>query len=98
MKFCQSSITILSQMTYSGLERIFANINVDKECLEQLEEAMFEQSAQAGRAGNYQWGLDVGDHQEGWNPYDGTPIEWNHNDRDSSEGEYKVRGKMFKQI
>ena len=26
-------------------------------------------SARAGIAGNYQWGLDGGDHQEGWNPY-----------------------------
>jgi len=29
---------------------------------------MFERSALAGIAGNYQWGLDAGDHQEGWNP------------------------------
>lgn len=86
------------QMEDPPPERIFANIDVDKECLERLEEAMFERSAQAGRAGHYQWGLDAGDHQEGWNPYDGTPIEWNHNDRDSSEGEYEVRGKMFKRI
>ena len=72
------------------LEQIFANVDVDKECLERLEEEIFERSALAGVAGNYQWGLDAGDHQEGWNPYDGTPFEWNHEDRDSSEGEHEV--------
>jgi len=68
-----------------------SQIDVDKECLERLEEEMFERSALAGIAGNYQWGLDAGDHQEGWNPFAGTPEYWNHNDRDSSsEDEYKV--------
>jgi len=51
-----------------------SQINVDKECLERLEEEMFERSALAGIAGNYQWGLDAGDHQEGWNPFAGTPL------------------------
>jgi hypothetical protein len=32
---------------------------------------MFEKSQQAGTAGNWQWGLDAGDHQERWNPYEG---------------------------
>ena len=68
-----------------------SQIDVDKECLERLEEEMFERSALAGIAGNYQWGLDAGDHQEGWNPLAGTPEHWNHDDRDSSsEDEYKV--------
>ena len=41
------------------LEQIFANVDVDKECLEHLEEEMFERSALAGVAGNYQWGLVI---------------------------------------
>jgi hypothetical protein len=73
------------------LEKVFTNIDVNKECLERLEEEMFVWSALAGSAGNFQWGLDAGDHQDGWNPYDGTPVEWNHDDRDSSEGEHEVR-------
>jgi len=65
--------------------------DVDKECLELLEEEMFERSSLAGIAGNYQWGLNAGEHQGGWNPYAGTPEEWNHNDRDSSgEDEHEV--------
>jgi hypothetical protein len=43
-------------------------IDVDKECLERLEEEMFERSALAGKAGRYQWGLDAGDYQEGLEP------------------------------
>jgi len=77
------------------LEKVFHNIDVDKECLERLEEEMFERSALAGSAGNFQWGLDVGHHQEGWNPYDGTPIDWNHEDRESSEGEHEVCCQRF---
>jgi len=57
------------------------DVDVDKQCLEQLEEEMFENSSRAGIAGNHQWGLDAGDHQEGWNPYLGTPEHWNHGDR-----------------
>ncbi len=57
------------------------------ECLERLEEEMFERSALAGNAGDYQWGLDAGDHQDGWNPYAGTPEHWNHNDQGSGDDE-----------
>jgi hypothetical protein len=42
---------------------------------------MFERSQAAGIAGEYQWGLDVGDHQDAWNPYDGLPYHWIHADR-----------------
>ena len=65
-------------------------VDVDRECIEGLEEEMFESSSLAGIAGNYQWGLDAGEHQAGWNPYAGTPEHWNHNDRESSEDEHKV--------
>ncbi|KAG2738666.1 hypothetical protein P692DRAFT_20956861 [Suillus brevipes Sb2] len=41
---------------------------------------LFEKSAQSGSAGNYQWGLDAGNHQDGWDPYAGLPSYWNHND------------------
>ena len=41
---------------------------------------MFEQSAAAGEAGWYQWGLDAGDHQENWDPYSKVPGDWNIGD------------------
>lgn len=69
-------------------------VDVDRETLEQLEEEMFERSSLAGIAGNYQWGLDAGDHQDGWLPYAGTPEHWNHDDRESEDDdEHKVRRK-----
>ena len=34
-----------------------------------------------GTAGDYQWGLDAGDHQDAYNPYDGLPDHWIHIDR-----------------
>lgn len=45
--------------------------DVDLESLSLLEEAMFESSARTDIAGYYQWGLDAGDHQNGWDPYEG---------------------------
>ncbi|KAG1765239.1 hypothetical protein EDD22DRAFT_755237, partial [Suillus occidentalis] len=54
--------------------------DVDLECLSVFEQRLFEKSAQSGSAGNYQWGLDAGNHQDGWDPYAGLPSYWNHND------------------
>jgi len=44
----------------------------EKECLERLEEEMFEVSMRASVAGHFQWGLDVGQHQF-WDPYVDLP-------------------------
>ncbi|KAF8351863.1 hypothetical protein F5887DRAFT_861192, partial [Amanita rubescens] len=44
-------------------------VDVDAECLEALEERMFERSKTAGLAGYYQWGLDAGYHQGHWDPW-----------------------------
>ncbi|KAJ7441030.1 hypothetical protein B0H11DRAFT_1640926, partial [Mycena galericulata] len=52
---------------------------------------LFEDSCAAGCAGNRQWGLDVGPHQNGWNPYADIPAHWHHEDRnDESESELQV--------
>ncbi|KAJ7679983.1 hypothetical protein B0H17DRAFT_897559, partial [Mycena rosella] len=51
---------------------------------------LFENSCQAGRAGNEQWGLDAGPHQDDWSPYTHIPSHWNHGDRDESESENQV--------
>jgi len=84
------------QTTHSPEQMWKNRIDVDKECLERLEEEMFERSALAGKAGNFQWGLDAGDHQEAWNPYLGTE-HWSYNDQGSSGDEelYKVGRKLF---
>jgi hypothetical protein len=51
-------------------------IDVDREALMQLERRMFENTQAAGPAGNHQWGIDVGPHQDRWDPYADTPQEW----------------------
>ncbi len=40
-------------------------VNVDMEALILLEMHMFDRSEDAGVAGNHQWGLDAGMHQDG---------------------------------
>ncbi|KAJ7436921.1 hypothetical protein FB451DRAFT_1061373, partial [Mycena latifolia] len=65
--------------------------DVDRECLGFFEERLFENSHEAGRAGNQQWGLDAGPHQDDWNPYANIPTHWNHDDHDDeSESELQV--------
>lgn len=62
--------------------------DVEVESIRRLEEEMFDRSEDAGVAGNCQWGLDVGDHQEKWNPY---PInDVNCDIREGSESELMV--------
>ena len=60
---------------------IWQEVDVELECLAKLEEELFERSQAAGIAGECQWGLDAGDHQDAWNPYDGLPDHWIHIDR-----------------
>lgn len=60
-------------------------VDVDLECLQRLEEEMFEVSTRAGPAGNFQWGLDVGQHQDRWYPYQNLPSHLNDGSRDGEE-------------
>ncbi|KAF9236619.1 hypothetical protein BU15DRAFT_63878 [Melanogaster broomeanus] len=69
-------------------------IDVNRECLLAFEERLFEDSLAAGIAGNQQWGLDAGEHQDHWHPYWGMPSQWNVEDREYSEGELN-RGPEF---
>ena len=48
---------------FSGTPSVLQDVDVDRDCLETLEEEMFEKSAYAGIADHWQWGLDSGDHQ-----------------------------------
>ncbi|KAG1770546.1 hypothetical protein EV702DRAFT_1202312 [Suillus placidus] len=67
--------------------------DVDLECLTTLEARMFEDSEEAGPAGNQQWGLDAGQHHRRWNVYLNIPNEWVLA-RDYSESELE-RGPSF---
>ena len=56
--------------------KLAESCDVDKEAVAALEKQMFECSSNAGSAGNYQWGLDAGPHQNDWNPYKFVPFEY----------------------
>ncbi|KAK1228155.1 hypothetical protein PQX77_008812 [Marasmius sp. AFHP31] len=43
--------------------------DVDKQALSLLEDAMFLPDLNPGPPGQQQWGLDVGIHQDNWDPY-----------------------------
>ncbi|KAG1777063.1 hypothetical protein EV702DRAFT_970383 [Suillus placidus] len=62
--------------------------DVDLECLSVFEHRLFEKSARSGSAGNYQWGLDAGNHQDDWDPYAGLLSHWNHEDRNEGDPDY----------
>ncbi|KAJ6461966.1 hypothetical protein DFH09DRAFT_1114122 [Mycena vulgaris] len=70
-------------------------IDVDHECLGYFEERLFENSLQAGRAGNQQWGLAKGPHQDNWGPYMNLPTHWNHDDREDEIESELQRGPHY---
>jgi hypothetical protein len=70
---------------------ILNSIDVDAESVEALEEEMFENTNRTGPSGNEQWGLDVGHHQDGWNPYLGVLKTWDEKKREGNEAECEVR-------
>ncbi|KAF8066482.1 hypothetical protein FPV67DRAFT_1626399 [Lyophyllum atratum] len=78
-----------------SIDKLLIDVDVDRESLEKLEAQMFEQSSAAGIAGHFQWGLDAGDHQDGWDPYAGLPEDWCHGDRIGSETELEVSGDCY---
>jgi hypothetical protein len=67
--------------------------DVDLECLTTLEARMFEDSEEAGPAGNQQWGLDAGQHHRRWGVYLNIPNEWVMK-RDYSDTELEVRKRL----
>lgn len=66
------------------------SVDVDREAISALEARMFAQSAEAGVAGNCQWGLDTGPHQDNWYPYIHGPESWTENARVGLESELEV--------
>ncbi|KAK0492478.1 hypothetical protein EDD18DRAFT_1079611, partial [Armillaria luteobubalina] len=64
--------------------------DVDMEALIILEMQMFDRSEDAGVAGNHQWGLDVGMHQDGWYPWSNDGPEGEKNLHEGNESELEV--------
>jgi hypothetical protein len=58
---------------------------VDEEAISNLEEAMFTHSDETGRAGNFQWGLNSGNHQGKWAPWVDVPSSWKTREGDDEE-------------
>jgi len=77
----------------TGMPTILREINVNKECLEVLEEEMFMRTERTWSSGNWQWGLDMGHHQDGWDPTFGVPETWDEKKREGGESEHEVRQK-----
>jgi len=77
------------EVQFTGTPERSIDVDVERECLEQLEEEMFEVSLRAGIAGNYQWGLDSGYH-DNWNPYADLPAAWKVGDYVGDEQELEV--------
>ncbi|KXN93409.1 hypothetical protein AN958_00328 [Leucoagaricus sp. SymC.cos] len=50
-----------------------ARATIDQQCIEDLENLIFDETRHAGRAGTRQWGLDKGSHYKGWIPYNEFP-------------------------
>jgi hypothetical protein len=72
--------------------KLAKSADVDREAVEALEKKMFECSLDAGPAGNNQWGLDAGPHQNNWQPYALIPLEWNDGTyTQESDSETQVR-------
>ncbi|KAG1752795.1 hypothetical protein EDB19DRAFT_2035386 [Suillus lakei] len=77
--------TLLEQ---TGRSTDVTHTDVDLECLSAFEQRLFEKSARSGSAGNFQWGLDAGNHQDSWDPYAGLPSHWNHEDCNEGDPDY----------
>ncbi len=65
-------------------------VDVDMEALVVLEKRIFDTSEHAGIAGNHQWGLDVGMHQDGWFPWSNRGPEGDKEAREGNESELEV--------
>ncbi|PBK62322.1 hypothetical protein ARMSODRAFT_980786 [Armillaria solidipes] len=65
-------------------------VDVDMEALILLEMRMFDRSEDAGVAGNHQWGLDAGMHQDGRYPWSSDGPEGEKDSREGNESELEV--------
>ncbi|SJL16611.1 uncharacterized protein ARMOST_20137 [Armillaria ostoyae] len=63
---------------------------VSLETLILLEMRVFDRSEDAGVAGNHQWGLDAGMHQDGWYPWSSDGPEGEKDSCEGNESELEV--------
>ncbi|PBK65064.1 hypothetical protein ARMSODRAFT_1052985 [Armillaria solidipes] len=71
-KYRKNQLTLLEKTWEYMDEHMGTNftiVDIDLEAHEIFEFRLFSQSEEAGVAGNQQWGLDVGCHQDNWYPY-----------------------------
>jgi hypothetical protein len=80
----------LTGKTFDG-EAELQKADVDEEALRILEAVMFDRSERAGAAGNTQWGLDVGPHEDLWWPYDSPENDADLRKGTESELEVSIR-------
>ncbi|EIW84332.1 hypothetical protein CONPUDRAFT_142660 [Coniophora puteana RWD-64-598 SS2] len=86
----KEQVRLIFRMAWTDLSLYSSQLDptdVDRECLGQLEDRMFQKTYDAGLAGNDQWGLDAGSHQHGWNPYAGVRNVLEDEDEEGSETE-----------
>jgi hypothetical protein len=77
---------------FTGTSERLIDIDVERECLEQLEGELFEVSFRAGMAGNYQWAFACASgHHDDWNAYAHLPSELNGGDYIGDDEELEVR-------
>ena len=78
-------------MQLTSVPTILKEIDVEQECLESLEEEMFKNTEWTGVSENFQWGLDAGHHQGGWDTLFGVWPSWDGKKRAGSESEWEVK-------
>jgi hypothetical protein len=81
----------------TGHDKGAGGTDVDIEALRILESRMFALSDEAGHAGNYQWGLDKGIHENNWNPWDefAPELAIGSSIRNGSPPEVSLYGNLF---
>ncbi|KAF9046984.1 hypothetical protein BDP27DRAFT_1434474 [Rhodocollybia butyracea] len=61
-------LTEWTGLTADGKAKKARGADVNFEAIALLDKVMFDESVNAGMAGNHQWGLDVGPHELAWSP------------------------------
>ena len=70
------------------------NLEKEDESIQWASRLMFERTDRTGASGNFQWGLDAGHHQDGWDPSFCVPKTWEGKIREGSDTEIEVSFKF----
>ncbi|KAK0432697.1 hypothetical protein EV421DRAFT_2000250 [Armillaria borealis] len=71
-------------------ERLVDFMGCTTDALVLLEKRMFDTSEDAGIAGNHQWGLDIGMHQDNWYPWNSPGPEEEKETHEGNQSEIEV--------